>query len=154
MKRRKAPFWERVKVSDGCWEWTGPKDMYGYGLFYEGGRQKTTHRLSWTMHFGCIPPAMLVCHRCDNPACVRPNHLFLGTHQDNMADKIAKGRAAGGSSPGEANPLAKLTDDIVRTIRAEYLPGKRGHGSAAAKRFGVSISTVHLVLRNKIWRHI
>ncbi len=149
-----ARFWAKVRRTTGCWEWLGSRSQYGYGIIQQRRLRFHAHRVSWAMHFGDIPNGMYVCHHCDNPACVRPDHLFLGTHQDNMADKISKGRATGGSRPGEMHPLSKLTDEAVRVIRAEYTPGKRGHGAAAAKRFGVSISAIYLVLRNKSWRHI
>lgn len=91
-----ARFWTKVQKSDACWEWTGAVTRAGYGHFawYENDqhRQGGAHRYSWMLAFGHIPEAMLVCHRCDNRRCVRPEHLFLGTFTDNEHDKIAKGR--------------------------------------------------------------
>lgn len=83
----------RVLVSDGCWEWTGSRNRQGYGRFsYEGGRFVFAHRYMFELFFGQIPQGMLVCHRCDNPSCVRPEHLFAGSARDNALDREAKGR--------------------------------------------------------------
>lgn len=87
-------FWRGVQKSDGCWEWTRYRLPNGYGrASAEGGGMDYAHRVSWRLHFGEIPSGLYVCHRCDNRSCVRPDHLFLGTHQDNMDDMKAKGRA-------------------------------------------------------------
>lgn len=88
-------FWERVGKSDGCWEWTGYRAPAGYGQLGRGPRNEglaLAHRLSWEFHYGPIPDGLLVCHRCDNPPCVRPDHLFLGTFVDNAQDMVSKGR--------------------------------------------------------------
>jgi hypothetical protein len=88
-------FWSKVNKSDGCWTWTGSKTTAGYGLIWNGKDTSApvyVHRLSWELHFGEIPDGLSVCHRCDNPTCVRPDHLFLGTDKDNSDDKITKGR--------------------------------------------------------------
>lgn len=86
-------FWEKVNKSGECWTWTAcTHHQWGYGHFRAGGKLVTAHRYSWELHNGPIPPGMRVCHRCDNPPCVRPAHLFLGTDADNAHDMIAKGR--------------------------------------------------------------
>lgn len=85
-------FWSFVAKSDGCWTWTGTT-MRGYGQF-KTTRLEQAHRVSWRMHFGPIPAGRSVCHSCDNPPCVRPDHLWLGTHAQNMRDMALKGRAA------------------------------------------------------------
>lgn len=89
-------FWASVAIAeDGCWNWTGAIGAGGYGSFGSGyriGLPQRAHRASWTIHFGDIPDGIFVCHHCDNPPCVRPSHLFLGTVQDNHADMDAKGR--------------------------------------------------------------
>lgn len=100
-------YMKRFVVSNsGCWEFSGCKDKNGYGIF--GFKQKRAHRVSYEFHVGKIPPGMFVCHKCDNPSCINPDHLFIGTPKDNMIDKAIKGRSV--RFVGENNPMAKLKD--------------------------------------------
>ena len=92
--RRLRMFWARVIKSDGCWEWSGATNGHKYGRVMKGGRWTGAHRVSWVIHHGKIPDEALVLHRCDNPSCVNPAHLFLGTQEDNIRDMVRKGRHA------------------------------------------------------------
>lgn len=85
-------FWNKVNKTEACWEWTAAIDPGGYGAFKVDGKKVNSHRFSWNLHFGSLPEGMLVCHTCDNRLCVRPDHLFLGSHQENHDDMVNKGR--------------------------------------------------------------
>lgn len=102
-------FWSKVQKGEGCWEWQGRRFPFGYGAFYLEGQWNGAHRASWRVHFGEIPDGLWVLHRCDNPPCVRPDHLFLGTHLDNVRDMCRKGRKRPRGSrmrSGDATPKA------------------------------------------------
>ena len=147
-------FWEKVKRGPGCWEWQGHRRPRGYGLFArsrQGGRKQIiwdAHRFAWMIERGPIPLGMLVCHHCDNPACVRPDHLFLGTNRDNKLDSVSKGRHRWCN--GEKNGRAKLTASDVAMIRRRLTAGEKQADIADA--FGVSQTTVSLLHRRKTWR--
>lgn len=147
-----ARFWWKVDQSgDGCWEWQAYRNASGYGVVgVEGNKTKLAHRVAWELTQGPIPDGLRVLHQCDNPACVRPDHLFIGTQGDNVADAVAKGRARG--AVGERNSKAKLTEDDVRFIRRLHgigIPRK-----AIAKVFGVNVSIVNAIGRRELWSHI
>lgn len=145
-------FWMSVKSSrDGCWEWQGYINQNGYGFTRIRGKGWLAHRLSWLWHYGELPQGKSVCHHCDNPKCVRPDHLFVGSQTDNMQDMAAKGRHG-------AN--ATLTRETAASLAAEYkmLPTSGKHktpGSVAelAKRYGVTVKTVLAVNRREVWAH-
>jgi len=141
-------FWSNVERSAGCWEWQASKSDTGYGCFYDG-RAYHAHRYSWALANGPIPPGLLVLHRCDNRACVNPEHLFLGSHRDNSVDMVGKGRNHTHDTAGERHGEAKLTDEAVREIRTSALTGR-----ALAAKFGVTESAVSLVRRGRAWRHV
>lgn len=156
-----AAFWPHVARGDGCWEWTAGRSGTGYGALsirLPGGTpgklrwlQLKPHRVSWELHNGPIPDGLLVCHRCDNPPCVRPDHLFLGTHADNMRDMAMKKRA-GGFRPGKAHPRAKMSDEIVRAVRYLVAFGHSHH--TVAECFGVTRPAVSQVIRRSNWKHV
>lgn len=110
------------------------------------------HRLAWTLLFGPIPEGLSVCHRCDNPPCVNPSHLWLGTALDNARDKVQKGRMRRGDSRGERNGHAKLTEDQVRVIRQRVKAGETQ--TALAAEYGVHLITVSQLVRRLTWRHV
>lgn len=143
-------FWSKVNKGGDCWEWTASRTGDGYGHAHFGAAI-LAHRLSWVLTRGAIPPGMKVLHRCDNPPCVRPEHLFLGTQADNARDREAKGRS--GSHVGVLNGRAKLTPEQVRAIRERY---GRGDGSQRqiAKEYSVSPSLIQRVVRGDLWSHI
>jgi hypothetical protein len=122
-----------VEMDNGCWEWCGYRGPQGYGqIGNEAGRPESAHRVSYRLRVGPIPPGVFVCHRCDNPPCVNPDHLFLGTPGDNVRDMLSKGREARGFDL----PHTRLTETQVREIRARYVrsygPTKRGGRSSNA----------------------
>src|SRR3990167_11268090 len=108
-----SAFWSRVRVSPDCWIWTGTIYSTGYGIVWNRGHREGAHRVAYALSIGAIPDGMFVCHHCDTPACVRPDHLFLGTHDDNMRDAFLKGRKARGESHGSA----KLSCDDVEHMK-------------------------------------
>ena len=132
----------------GCWIWTGAKCPAGYGFIKrKDGAQLKAHRVSYEFTFGPIANGMFVCHRCDNPSCVRPSHLFMGSAQDNMTDMVAKGRAA--RNCGERNGSAKLTRSQVEMIR-----GRNDSHERLAARFSVSATAIGLIKRRQRWAHL
>jgi hypothetical protein len=146
--RRPRLFWDRVtKCDNGCWEWCGGTKG-PYGVCRVRGRPVRAHRVSYELHFGPVPSSLCVCHRCDNPICVRPDHLFLGTNLDNVADKVAKGRQVRGVSVN----TAKLTPEAVRRIRDEYRDGVSA--STLATRYGISDRCILRIVRREAWKHV
>lgn len=139
-------FWSRVKKTDYCWLWTGPTAKGGYGKTGVG----PAHQVSWIENYGPIPEGLQVCHKCDNPPCVNPVHLFLGTTADNSADMVQKGR----SLKGRKHPMVIVNEAVVREIRAAYVPRKNGGLVALAQKYGLAHTTVHAIVTRKIWKHI
>lgn len=143
-----ARFLAKVEKTSGCWLWDGYRNKNGYGTFYFQGRTVWAHRMSYALFVGVIPTGFCVCHRCDVRFCVRPEHLFVGTHKENMQDCLAKGRACPPS--GEDHHSAKLTKSQVADIRLEYSLGLSTQAEIGA-RYGVSRQQVSLVVNNRVW---
>lgn len=139
-------FWAKVDKSGECWEWTGAKNHYGYGKF--SVRRCVwvfAHRVAWEITNGEIPAGRFVCHRCDNPACVRPDHLFLGTAQDNSTDAKVKQRSKSASHLGR-----RLTREEVEQMRSLYQGGECSQ-QQLARRFGVSQGLVSAIVRGRLY---
>lgn len=143
----KIRFWSYVKKTPTCWLWVGGKFNDGYGSFSFSVRNRMrSHRFSWILHKGEIPKKMCICHHCDIPLCIRPSHLFLGTHADNMADMSKKGHRI-----GERNPKAQLKKEDVAEIRFLYKPQ---WGGILSKIYGVTRANIYQIVKRKSWKHI
>lgn len=143
-------FWAKVTKggSDTCWVWNAARNTRGYGTFRWEGRTVSAHRVAYELHYGPIPEGMSICHSCDNPWCVNPAHLFLGTHAENMADMKVKGRAVGFA--GESHPSAKLTEEDVRAIRSDSTHTWK----QLAAQYGVTAGLIGHVKRRESWTNV
>jgi hypothetical protein len=152
-EKDKQRFWSKVKKGKSCWEWKASKREKGYGFFGFNLKNWPAHRISWLIHNGRIPKGMCVLHHCDNPQCVNPKHLWLGTYKDNAWDMIKKGRRYDNS--GEKCGRAKLTEKQVKLIRKIYRKGwTLTNMYRLAERFGVHKVTIHLIIHKQSWKHI
>lgn len=149
-KRRSESFWSKVDKTTDCWNWTASVNRKGYGRFGNPTMRQGymgAHRFSWVLTYGEIPDGKWVLHKCDNPRCVRPDHLFLGDAAANVSDQIAKDRWLHGSR----NPMAKLTEASALEIREIYSSGNVTYREIGS-RFGISPSLVGMIVRGKSWR--
>lgn len=151
-KSSEQRFWTKVQkpIGEGCWIWTASKYPYGYGCIRFNGRNEAAHRVSWELHNGPIPDSMQVLHHCDNPPCVNPSHLFLGTNQDNIDDKVKKGRSVG--HIGEKHPKARLTNEQARFIKSY----PKGYGTCVmlSKMFNMSRKYIWRIRHDCLWKNI
>jgi len=171
-------LWPRLVKGDGCWEWPGDRNTEGYGRICIGNQKRYTHRTAWELTNGPIPLGMFVCHRCDNPPCCNPEHLFLGTAIDNNRDMKEKGRAARGDASGmrkhpekipcgdrngarthpesilrgEGRWNAKLSEADVLMMRQRH---RAGEASAnIARELNINVGTVRDAVAGRTWSHI
>lgn len=149
-------FWTKVDREDpsGCWVWTANKNNKGYGLFRPGGvaPKALAHRLSYEDEKGPIPKGLFILHSCDNPACVNPSHLRVGTPKENVADMDARMRRASHSPKGASNPNSRLTSASVIEIRKDYVSGASAEG--LARHFRVTKATINDVVSGISWQHL
>jgi hypothetical protein len=151
-------FWAKVEKTNGCWWWTAGKTRKGYGSFGMGRRsdgKREAHRVAWELTSGPVPVGMCVLHHCDEPGCVNPAHLFLGTRADNMRDAAAKGRLGQQRNPalfqGERSGRAQLTEEIVSAIREDWSNGMTS--TALARKYGIARTTAWQVAKGQRWAH-
>jgi len=152
-----APIKDRIyrsiefDLNGGCWLWSGATNSdIGYGQISFNRKVARVHRLSWEIHYGPIPEGLHVCHRCDVPVCVNPDHLFLGTHTDNMRDKVRKGRDW--CKQGEKCPTSKLKDSDIPVILERI---RRGHTDSQIREdYGVTSYAIYAVRNGRTWNHI
>lgn len=144
-------LWTKVAITanpDLCWEWQASLHKNGYGRIKDKRFVSLAHRIAWELTYGKIPDGLWVLHRCDNRKCCNPKHLFLGTHQDNMADMVSKFR--GKSLKGEKSPMHKLTAEIVNEIRLRYAR-ERISQKELGRQYGVVQSIIGYIINWKIW---
>lgn len=172
-------FMGHVEKSDQCWRWLACTDQYGYGITSIRGKSQKAHRVSYRIFKGDIPPGLLVMHSCDNPSCVNPDHLSVGTYKDNTADAVKKGRMASGDKNGsrihrdrmprgdasfarrhpelmprgESNGRSRLSENSVIEIRKLYATGMYSNRLLASK-YNVVHQLISRIIRREIWTHI
>jgi len=150
-------FWDSIDkngpianhMDSRCWIWVGNERGNGYGQILVDGKKVQAHRYSYELYYGTIPTGMLICHHCDVPLCVNPDHLFLGTSRDNAIDRTNKGK----SQYGERNYNAKFTSDDIVYIRKLWNTGLN-NSCQIARMYNVVSSTIWSIVNNKTWRHV
>lgn len=147
-------FWAKVdkKGEDECWEWKAGKYKFGYGEFSYNGKPESSHRISYILTHGSIPEGLFVLHRCNNPLCVNPRHLYIGTQFDNMKQKVNDGRCVCGHSSYWMILNSKLNWEIVNKIREEYTNDKNVTIRELSYRYNVPFGTVGGIVSNSRWK--
>jgi hypothetical protein len=149
-------FWSRVRTGqpDECWEWQGSRGSHGHGVLgYHGKRHIIASRLAYELTFGTIPSGLFICHRCDNPPCCNPAHLYAGTQAENMADRVRRGRWKGGSPVGERCGASVLTEADVLKIKERHRFTRSGIRQTG-RDYGVSHSSIIALLDGRTWSHV
>lgn len=147
-EKYKTRFFQKVRKTESCWIWEGGKFGTGRPAFNFEGRVIAASRFSYFLHYRELPEKLCVCHKCDNPLCVNPEHLFLGTHKDNVDDKVRKGR----QMRGEKHYRTKLSDEIVKEIREVHKTLKSP--TKISEIYGISIDHVNLIVHRRRWKHV
>ena len=142
-------FWDKVNKTDSCWLWTGCKSPKGYGVFRIIGGTIRAHRFSYLLKHGAIPDCLMVLHKCDNPACVNPDHLYLGTARENAVDMFERNPP---NRRGVLSKRSKLNDDKVRAIISLSRSGLSN--MELGVMFNVHNSTISKVVLRKEWNHV
>ena len=145
-----------TEANTGCWLWSDAPDRYGYGRLQIGPRAVKAHRISFEMHKGPIPPGHMVCHRCDTPACVNPEHLFSGPAEVNVSDMMAKRRFKPGGKPhhGAANGNAAMSEATAISILLRHARGELRSPTAEARRLGMSRSAISRLVNGVTWTNL
>lgn len=146
--KRKEMFFERVVQKDGCWEWKGHINSAGYSIFKVNGKRTFAHIFSWMLYRGDIPYKQFVCHKCDNPICCNPEHLFLGSPAKNSEDMKVKKRQAKGNSHG----MSKLNEQDAINIKKRLKAGETSY--RIAKDYPVHMSTIYSIEWGVTWNHL
>ncbi len=149
-------FFKKIGEADTCWEWNAAKTDKGYGQTTYKGKIVYAHRLAYSLideDFDIFDSSVLVLHHCDNPSCVRPNHLFKGDHSDNRWDQIVKGRDGSKGSPGEDHGMSKLTEIEVLEIRRIYALGNWSYADLATE-YNVGWTTIQKIVKRTTWKHV
>jgi hypothetical protein len=143
-------FWRRVRpMPSGCWEFQSTKTKFGYGLFKLKQRMQPAHRVAWELENGPIPEGLWVLHHCDNPPCVRVDHLYLGTGKDNAQDR--EERNPGTQPRGSKVNTARLSEQDVRTIRRR---AQKETLSSLGREYGVQVAAIWKIVHRHTWRHV
>jgi hypothetical protein len=143
-------FWSKVTKTEQCWLWLGAPTSSGYGAIEIEGKTISAHRYSYEYEYGSIPVGRFVLHTCDIPLCVRPSHLYSGTHKDNMRDMLERGHHKHPSQRGELNSRAKITMKDAEDIRRDYATGKATHRSLGVK-YGIDHTSICRIVNGRYW---